>query len=58
MTGIYVRVMRDGRFQAVELDDLSPEEWTAFVAAQRPEDGWVWARALVLWIRDTAAEEG
>ena len=57
MTGLYVRILRDGRGQTVELEDMTADEWPAFVATRPPEEGWAFARALALWIRDHVREE-
>jgi hypothetical protein len=52
MTGIYVRVRRDGAWQNLEFDQLSDAELTAFAASQPVEKGWPWACTLAAWIRD------
>lgn len=57
MTGIYVRVKRDGRWQNLELDTLTDAELEAWVHMQRaPGVGWLCGRALATWIRDYLAK--
>ncbi len=55
MTGAYVRIERAGRWQNVEFDELTPDEFDAFAAAQPEQRGWVWAKFLAQWIRDNVA---
>lgn len=57
MTGIYVRVMRDGAWQSLEVDTLTDGELSAW-ARQRAHDdiGWAWAVRLAAWIRDHVLE--
>ncbi len=50
MTGLYVRIYRDGRWQEVEIEYCTAEELLA-LAQQAPEEGWPWAIALARWIR-------
>jgi hypothetical protein len=52
MTGIYVRVRREGRWQNLEFDELTDGELDAFIAAQDPAKGWAWAKVLARWIRE------
>jgi len=56
MTGLYVRVHRDGAWQNLEYDQLTDAELEAFAAAQPVEQGWLWAMALARWIRDHVRE--
>lgn len=56
MTGLYVRVERGGRWQAVEVETLTEEEWRALEACSTPEKGWQWARRLAAWIHDEVPE--
>ncbi len=56
MTGFYIRVQRDGKWQAVEIDCLTEAELDAFAASQ-PDRGWFWVRGLLKWIRDCVAEK-
>lgn len=57
MTGIFLRIGRQGRWQAVALENLTAPEWAAFVATQSAADGWHWARRLAVWIRETLEQE-
>ena len=55
MTGAYVRIERDGKWQSIELDQLTNEELELF-AISHPEDGWRWAKFLAMFIRDNIKE--
>lgn len=55
MTGAYVRVKRDGRFQSIAFDQLTDEELDTF-AENAPAEGWRWAKFLAKWIRDNIKE--
>ena len=57
MTGAYVRVFRDGKWQAIAFDQLTDEEMDAF-AIEKPDDGWKWAKFFAKWIRDNVVGEG
>lgn len=54
MTGAYVRIERDGKWQAVELDELTDVELEIFFRGE-PEC-WKWAKFLAAWIRDNVTE--
>lgn len=56
MTGAFVRVCRDGKWQPVEFDELTDAEMDAF-AEKQPEDGWKWAKFFAKFIRDEVKEE-
>jgi hypothetical protein len=56
MTGAYVRIYREGSWQAVEFDQLTDSEMNEF-ADRLPDDGWKWAKFLAQWIRDQVKEE-
>jgi hypothetical protein len=58
MTGIYVRVERNGRSLDLELDELTDEELMHFGRRQleRGLDGWPWVQALAVWIRDNVRD--
>ena len=55
-TGAYVRIDRGGKYQSLEIDELTDEELEQF-ATIRPDAGWIWAKFLVKWIRDNINEE-
>lgn len=58
MTNAFVRVKReDGDFEPVEIDQLTDDEMSGFIASQKPEDGWRWARFLAAWVRDNIIKE-
>ncbi len=53
VTGAYVRFQRDGKWQNIEVDELSDEEWDVFEDSPDQQGrGWNWARFLGRWIRD------
>jgi hypothetical protein len=51
MTGAFIRIHRAGRWQSVEIDQLTDAELEA-IAEQQPDGGWRWAKYLAAWIRD------
>jgi predicted small metal-binding protein len=55
MTGYFVRAYRDGKWQSLEIDQLTDEERKAFAESQ-PARGWTWAHALASWIRDNVKD--
>ncbi len=55
MTLAYVRIERDGKWQSVEIDQLTDAELEAF-ADMHVGDGWKWAKYLAKWIRDNIKE--
>jgi hypothetical protein len=59
MTGIPIRILRDGRWQSVDLDTLTDAELDAFAMrnAREGRDGWPWVKALARWIRDHVRAE-
>lgn len=52
MTGVVVRIMRDGRPQNLDVDEMTEEELRAFLETKPPI--WVLNLAVILagWIRD------
>lgn len=60
MTGLYLRVLRDGKYQNIEMDQLTDAEFTE-LEEQRKDDapgiGWRFAISLAKWIRDNVKEE-
>lgn len=54
MTGAFIRIQRDGKWQNIEVDQLTDDE-LAWLAVQLPKDGWKWAKFLAAWIRDNVA---
>ena len=58
MTGTYVRIERDGKWQSIEIDQLTDAELDTFAAANHQlERGWTWAKFLAKWIRDNIKED-
>lgn len=68
MTGLYVRIERDGKWVSVEIETLSDEELARFIERKKTvtyttdlppkvlrEQGWNWVEGLVKWIRDKVA---
>ncbi len=55
MTGAFIRIFRDDRWQSIEIDQLSDEELDE-LAVGLPEDGWKWAKFLATWIRDNIGD--
>jgi hypothetical protein len=57
MTGALVRIQRAGRWQSIEIDQLTDAELHAFAESQPPGSGWNWTILLAKWIRDHVKEE-
>lgn len=55
MTGAYVRVKRDEKWESIEIDQLSDEELEMFFAEETNPKRW--AMFLAKWIRDNIREE-
>jgi hypothetical protein len=51
MTEAYVRTFRHGKWQSVQIDQLTDDELDQLEKDQ-PDRGWVWAKFLTKWIRD------
>ena len=51
MTGAYVRIKRNGKWESVEIDQMTNKELADF-EYNNPDDGWRWAKFLARWIRD------
>ena len=50
MTGAYVRIQRDDKWQVVEIDQLTDDELDKWFQ-DRPDDAEKWAKFLAKWIR-------
>ncbi len=58
MTGMYVRVEREGRWENFELEDLSEAELRTFFASKTdPAELRDWCVAIVLWIAANVKEK-
>ena len=57
MTGLVVRILRDGQWQNLEVEELTDAELDAFCASKSPTEGWAWFRAMVRWVRDNVKEK-
>lgn len=55
MTGAYVRIEREGKWENIEIDQLTDEELDSFLPDQDPVK---WAKFLAGWIRDNILEQG
>ena len=53
MTGAYVRILRDGKWDNIEIDQMTDEELDQFL---KPDDSKRWAVFLAKWIRDHVNE--
>lgn len=63
MTGDYVRIMRDGRWINVEIDQLTDaelddleQESSRSPGIVHADRGWAWAKSLASWIRDNVKD--
>jgi len=56
MTGIFVRIRRNDRWQNIEIEHLSDNELNSF-AKEHPDVGWTWAKHLIRWIRNNMQEK-
>lgn len=55
MTGFFVRIKRDNKWQSIEIDKLTSEELDEFAESQ-PNRGWAWAKGLIKWINKNVKE--
>jgi hypothetical protein len=53
MTGIYVKALREGEWQQIEIEELTKEEFDSFqlMAERNGQNGWEYLREVVAWIR-------
>ena len=51
MTGAYVRIYREGKWQTIEFDQLTDDEMNR-IAEFSPYGGWQWAIFFAKWIRE------
>jgi len=59
MTGLYVRVKREGKWQPIEIDQLADAELSEFFQGQEKDNGLssrAWAICLAKWIRDNVTQ--
>ena len=54
MTGIYVRVKRNGKWENVEFELLTDKEMEEFIAVKQAlkQDGWRWVINFAKYLRD------
>ena len=54
MTGVYVRVSRNGKWENIEFELLTDKEMEVFVATkqEQKQDGWSWAVFYAKYLRD------
>lgn len=55
MTGAYIRVLRNGHWENIEIDQMTDDELDKF-ASEFPERGWMWAKFLARFIRNNFKE--
>lgn len=55
VTGIYLRIQRDGRWENLDIAELTDEELRAFFGTLSDADHVKWHVGLVKWIRDNVA---
>jgi len=55
MTGIYVRVKRNGKWENVEFELLTNKEMEEFIEMKRERklDGWGWVMTYAQFLRDS-----
>ena len=51
MTGAYVRIKRDGKWQPIEIEELSEDELHTFLDLQDKEHVVKWVVFLVKWMQ-------
>lgn len=56
MTGAYVRIQRNGKWENVEIDQLTDFELAEFAKSQPVEKGWAWTIWLAGWIRNNVKQ--
>lgn len=56
-TGFFVRTFREGKWDSVEIDQLTDAELDAVADKHGNDRGWLWAKALAKWIRDNIQSE-
>ena len=47
---------REGKWQTIEIDQLTDNELHEFAQQQPVLEGWQWAKFLAKWIRDNCTE--
>jgi len=59
MTGFYVRICRDGKWQAVDIGEMTDDELEKFFDSKElsGERLAAWVQALAKWIRDNVKAE-
>ena len=53
MTGAYVRVKRQDKWENVEFELLTDKEMKEFIEKEKDEVGWNWAVFFAKYLRDT-----
>ena len=56
ITGAFVRIERDGKWQNIEINQLTDDELKSF-SKKYPDAGWRWAIFLAKWVRDNVKEK-
>jgi len=55
--GYYIRINRDGRWQPVDICELTDAEFDEFFERQEKDALVNWLRCVLTWIKDNVKEE-
>ena len=55
VTGAFVRIKRDDRWQAIDIATMTEEELIQ-LSEDQPARGWIWAIFLASWVRDNVKQ--
>ena len=61
ITGAYIRVKRDNKWQNLDIACLTDDELDAWIGTKpiyRDDNGWGWTKFLASWIRDNVIMYG
>ncbi len=56
MTGAYVKILKNGKYEPIENDQLTDKEMDDFLFGMHRERLKKWVRFLAAWIRDNVKE--
>ena len=57
MTGLFIRVLRNGKWQNIEFEHLTDAEMDNHILRQPVDMGWAYAKALAKWIKENVKEQ-
>jgi len=57
MTKMFVRLLRNGTYQSLEIDELTDVEMRQFFVGRHEQELVQWACTLAAWIRDNVQQE-